>query len=133
MIEAAGGVVLREDADGMQVLVVHRVRHDDWSLPKGKLDPGETHQQAAVRELHEETGVEVALGAELPSVSYLVNDEPKRVRWFHMTPLTGDPEARPADGEIDRACWVPVTEAARTLTYDHDRRLLAHALADLSR
>jgi 8-oxo-dGTP pyrophosphatase MutT (NUDIX family) len=128
MIEAAGGVVLRQDGDGPQVLLVHRVRHDDWSLPKGKLDPGETAAAAAVREVWEETGVRAELGPELPSVHYLVAGEPKRVRWFHMSATDGDPHERTPDKEVDMARWVPVEEAAELLTYDHDRQLLAHVL-----
>jgi 8-oxo-(d)GTP phosphatase len=128
MIEAAGGVVLREDDVGPQVLLVHRVRHDDWSLPKGKLDPGEEDEDAAVREVFEETGVRAELGPELPSVHYLVAGEPKRVRWFRMSVVDGDPHMRPPDHEVDAARWVPVEEAATLLTYDHDRELLAHVV-----
>jgi 8-oxo-(d)GTP phosphatase len=128
MIEAAGGVVLRDGTDGREVLVVHRVRYDDWSLPKGKLDPGESAEDAAVREVAEETGVAAALGPELASIAYEVGGRPKRVRWFRMHPVAGDPTQRPADAEVDRAVWWPVEVALAGLTYPHDRTLLRSAL-----
>lgn len=128
MIEAAGGVVLREDGDGVEVLVVHRVRHDDWSLPKGKLDPGEDALTAACREVREETGVDVEVDGKLPEVRYEVDGQPKRVRWYRMRAVAGDPAARPADHEVDVAAWWPVEDALRRLTYAHDRDLLAGSL-----
>jgi 8-oxo-(d)GTP phosphatase len=90
VIEAAGGVVLRV-RDEVEVLVVHRVRYDDWSLPKGKLDPGEAAATAAVREVEEETGVVAEVGEELRSIVYQVPGGVKRVRWFRMSPVDGDP------------------------------------------
>jgi 8-oxo-(d)GTP phosphatase len=128
VIEAAGGVVLRDGAAGTEVLVVHRVRYDDWSLPKGKLDPDETAEAGAVREIEEETGVRTTVGPELPTLLYEVAGEPKRVRWFRMTAVDGDPRERPADREVDAARWWPVDEALTRLTYPHDRRLLAEAV-----
>lgn len=129
-VEAAGGVVLRDGTDGPEVLIIHRVRYDDWSLPKGKLDPGEDHAAAAVREVEEESGVraEVA-GAELSQVLYPVADGTKRVRWYPMRPRVGDPADRPPDGEVDLARWVPVADAPELLTYAADVALLREALA----
>src|SRR5213078_3990446 len=80
-IRAAGGVVVR---DG-RIAVVHRPRYDDWSLPKGKLDPGETWEQAALREIEEETGLRCRLEEELEPVHYLSKGRPKTVRWWRMT------------------------------------------------
>lgn len=128
-VEAAGGVVLREDGDGPQVLVVHRVRYGDWSLPKGKLDPGEEHAHAAVREVAEETGVETTVGTELRQTIYPVPDGTKRVRWFLLSPVGGDPDQRPPDREVDVARWLPVTEALELLTYPTDAQLLTEGLA----
>jgi 8-oxo-(d)GTP phosphatase len=128
-IEAAGGVVLRGTGTDREVLLVHRVRYDDWSLPKGKLDHGERAENAAVREVEEETGVRVELGPELPEMRYQVADGPKQVRWFRMTPVTGDPGDRPPDSEVDVARWVPTDEALTLLTYAQDATLLRHALA----
>lgn len=136
LIEAAGGVVLRarspggqgDHGDAMEVLVVHRPAYDDWSLPKGKLDPGEDAATAAVREVAEETGVSARVGDELPSIHYEVRGRPKRVRWFRMVPISGDPATRPPDGEVDLARWVPSDEARTLLTYGPDRDLLLTAL-----
>jgi 8-oxo-dGTP pyrophosphatase MutT (NUDIX family) len=124
VIEAAGGVVVRDGPAGPEVLVVHRVRRDDWSLPKGKLDPGESPRSAAVREVEEETGVRAVIDHELPSTRYQVDGVPKRVRWYRMTPIDGDPARRDPDHEVDQATWWPVAHARTTLTYPHDRTLL---------
>jgi 8-oxo-(d)GTP phosphatase len=132
-IEAAGGVVLRDGPDGREVLVVHRVRYDDWSLPKGKLDAGESAERAAVREVAEETGVSATLGSELGTSHYEVGGRPKQVRWFRMQAIAGDPAERPADAEVDRASWWPVDVALAGLTYEHERRLLRSTLDGTNR
>lgn len=128
MIEAAGGVVLRDHDGHTEVLVVHRVRYDDWSLPKGKLDPGESAEQAAVREVEEEAGVRARLDGELPEVTYTTAQGIKRVRWFMMIPEAGNPSVREPDDEVDLARWLVVEEAVLLLTYAHDQELLRHAL-----
>lgn len=128
MIEAAGGVVLRTHEGREQVLVVHRTAYDDWSLPKGKLDPGETHEIAAVREIEEETGTVTQVGPELPELYYDTDAGPKHVRWFLMRWISGDPAQRPPDSEVDIVRWVDTEEADTLLTYDHDRELLTVAL-----
>ena len=110
MIRAAGGVV--ERADG-RIAVVHRPRHDDWSLPKGKLDPGEDFATAALREVQEETGVRAALGRELPPTEYAVRGKPKLVRWWRMTVL--DEGAFAPDDEVDELRWCTRAEAAELL------------------
>lgn len=133
MIDAAGGVVLHGEGDDLAVLVVHRVRHQDWSFPKGKLDPGEEAQAAAVREVEEETGVRCALGPELPDSTYPIPGEFKHVRWFLMTVVSGDPAHREPDREVDDARWVPVHEAPDLLTYDRDVWLLRGALGEEAR
>src|SRR5688500_9386400 len=91
MIEAAGGVVWRRDASGgLEVLLVHRDRYDDWTFPKGKLESGETHRQAALREVEEETGLRCTLGDELPEVRYEDRKgRAKRVRYWTMEPAGG--------------------------------------------
>jgi 8-oxo-dGTP diphosphatase len=119
-VEAAGGVVL-----GVQgrVALVHRPKYDDWSLPKGKLDPGESFEQAALREVEEETGLRARLVRELPSVQYRDNkDRPKVVRYWLME-VEHDPGFAPND-EVDELRWVPPDEALRLLTYDRDRDVL---------
>ncbi len=130
-VTAAGGVVLRDapDGDGAEVLIVHRPKYLDWSLPKGKLDPGESFEDAAHREVEEETGVTVELGRELSPVTYEDRKgRAKLVRYWHMRPRDGDPMHRPPDDEIDDVRWVAVEVARDLLTYDHDRELLAEAL-----
>jgi 8-oxo-(d)GTP phosphatase len=127
-VRAAGGVVLRAGANGTpEVLVVHRPSYDDWSLPKGKLDPGESWHEAAVREVWEETGVTARLGVELTSTHYRDrNGRTKQVRWWTMPMLRDD--HREPDGEVDEQRWVPADEAGALLSYDDDRRLIRQAL-----
>jgi 8-oxo-dGTP diphosphatase len=120
-IEAAGGMVVR---DG-EIALVHRPRYDDWTLPKGKLDPGESFEQAAVREVEEETGVRAELVRELPATTYEVNGRPKLVRYWLMEVADERPFA--ANDETDELRWVPVDEALRLLSYERDRELVANA------
>jgi 8-oxo-dGTP pyrophosphatase MutT (NUDIX family) len=121
-IEAAGGVVVR---DG-QVLVVHRPKYDDWSLPKGKLDPGEDHATAALREVAEETGLRARLVRELPSTSYRDRfGRPKTVRYWLMEVAGGAFTPNP---EVDEARWLAPAEAASLLSYQRDRWLIAEAM-----
>lgn len=121
-VEAAGGVVWRLAGGGVEVLVAHRPRYDDWSFPKGKLDPGEDHESAAWREVWEETGYECELGEELAEVRYADRfGRPKRVRYWAMQVTGGGFE--PND-EVDEVRWVTPTKAARLLSYAHDAELL---------
>jgi len=118
-IQAAGGVVV-DDRDGT-VLVVHRPRYDDWSLPKGHVDPGETFEQAALREVFEETGVRCQLHEELEPARYAVNGRPKIVRWWRMSVVE---ETDDHDDEVDEVMWVPAEDALALLAYEHDRALV---------
>jgi 8-oxo-dGTP diphosphatase len=119
-VRAAGGVVVR---DGL-VLVVHRPRYDDWSLPKGKLEDGETWEAAAVREVLEETGVECRLLRELDDDHYTDRKgRPKRVRWWLMEAVTAG--VHEPDDEVDEVRWLPPAQAAALLSYAHDRALVA--------
>jgi 8-oxo-dGTP pyrophosphatase MutT (NUDIX family) len=126
VVRAAGGVVLRAGANGdPETALVHRPKYDDWTFPKGKLVPGETDEEAAIREVEEETGFRVSLDRELPTVRYRDSTgRPKVVRYWTMTVLRG--EFQP-NREVDELRWVPLPEAAALLTYDHDRALLAAA------
>ena len=125
VVQAAGGVVTRNARDGtLEVLVVHRPRYDDWSLPKGKLEPGESFEDAARREIEEETGVRVELGAALPTTDYVDrHGRPKVVHYWRMTPV-GETAWQPSD-EVDETRWITVAEAGTLLSYEHDRRLVA--------
>ena len=122
-VEAAGGVVVRDGEAGTEVCVVHRPRYGDWSFPKGKLDPGESFEVAALREVEEETGLRCTLEAELPSTEYRDSkDRPKIVRYWQME-VDEDPGFEPND-EVDELRWLPMAEAGELLTYDRDRGLL---------
>jgi 8-oxo-dGTP diphosphatase len=124
VIEAAGGVVWRSSSKGTaKVLLVHRPRYDDWTLPKGKLEPGESARDAAWREVLEETGLECKLGDELAEITY--DDRKgrrKRVRYWAMEVVRGGFE--PND-EVDEIAWLPVDQAVDRLTYRRDAKLLA--------
>ena len=125
-IRAAGGVVIR---DG-RIVVVHRPRYDDWSLPKGKLDPGESWEEAALREVEEETGLRCELGAELSPTFY--DDRkgrPKAVRYWLMEPSEEEHVFEPNE-EVDELRWLPPSEATELLTYEHDIDL-AQEVSDL--
>jgi 8-oxo-dGTP diphosphatase len=123
-VRAAGGVVWRRDGTGaLEALVVHRPQYDDWTLPKGKLLPGEHDEEAALREVEEETGLRCELGRELPSSTYRDrHGRPKVVRFWAMRPLDGD--FRPHD-EVDEVRWLPLAGAAEALTHERDRAVLA--------
>ncbi|WP_422748438.1 NUDIX hydrolase [Mycobacterium sp. WMMD1722] len=119
---AAGAVLWRDGPNAVEVAVIHRPRYDDWSLPKGKVDPGETEPVTAVREIHEETGYASVLGRRLPSVSYPLGDGvKKKVRYWAARALDG--EFAPND-EVDRLLWLPVAEAMKQVGYPHDRKVL---------
>lgn len=124
LVEAAGGFVWREKHGEWQVLLVHRPRYDDWSLPKGKADPGETPEETAQREVEEETGIQCELTAPAGEVTYVDGKgRPKIVRYWHMAPTRGGHSFEPNE-EVDALRWCSTREAARLLTYDHDRKLL---------
>jgi 8-oxo-dGTP diphosphatase len=127
-VRAGGGVVLRDGDDGLLVLLVHRPRYDDWTLPKGKADHGESDEDSAVREVHEETGIRGELVRELPETRYVDSlGRPKVVRYWLMRELTDD-GFRP-NREIDEIRWVPVDEAERLLSYERDLAPLRAATA----
>ena len=121
-VEAAGGVVWRSRGGDLEVLLVHRPKYDDWSLPKGKLDAGESHEQAARREVLEETGLACSLGAELIESRYKDGKgRPKRVRYWAMRPDAGSFEV---NQEVDEVRWLTPAKAAQLLTYGRDRPVL---------
>ncbi|GAB2854590.1 NUDIX domain-containing protein [Nocardioides pacificus] len=127
-IVSAGGVVTRS---GRDVLLVHRPRYDDWSFPKGHLDPGEHSTTAAVREVLEETGVAVRLGPPLRAQRYPVGERMKTVHyWVARVVGADDVSGYAVNDEIDRVEWVSYDEAMDRLTYDFDRDTLREALGE---
>ena len=132
VVRAAGGVVCRTVPDGaIEVLVVHRPRYDDWSLPKGKLDAGDRSElDCAVREVGEETGLLVDAGSEVGVVEYNDrNDRRKIVRYWTMTVRGG---SFVANEEVDEVAWIGGQDLGR-LSYEHDREIVRAVLAAFPR
>ena len=122
VIRAAGAVLWRQTSHGVEVAVAHRPRYDDWSLPKGKLDPGESIYTAAVREVREETGYEAALGRHLGQVAYRVGKTDKTVDYLAAKVVSG---SFIRNEEVDDLAWLPLPMAADRMTYHQDRDILA--------
>lgn len=129
-IRAAGGVLWREAEDprtaaAVEVAVIHRPRYDDWTLPKGKLAPGEAEIEGAIREVMEETGQHVHVGRALGEVRYtkMVRGEarPKVVRYWSLRAEGGTFIPSP---EVDDIRWLNPDDARETLSYDRDREVL---------
>lgn len=147
-VQAAGGIIWRTTGRRLEVLLIHRPKYDDWSFPKGKLDAGESLPQCAVREIAEETGLDVALGQPLPAVRYRVAEGRRKVVHYWAAQETGPPaEAaeRPEDDEnaggprhraagpldlteVDETRWVEARAAWSMLTNAHDRAPLEHLI-----
>lgn len=123
-IKAAGGIVVRSGKKGPKVLLIHRERYNDWSFPKGKLDPGEKFKEAAHREVQEETGFDCRLHKpSLPSILYKDrNGRCKEVRYWLMTAISG--EFTPND-EVELIAWVRWDKVTDRLTYEKDKRFFA--------
>lgn len=133
-VRAAGGLVWRPlvggAADDFEVIVVHRPRYDDWSLPKGKHEPGEDDAACALREVEEETGLRCVIERALGSDQYQDrNGRPKQVTWFLMRPVDeAEPHQAATDAvvpEVDEVRWMSADDALILLSYEHDRLLVA--------
>ncbi len=123
-MQAAGGVVFRKTKRGnLRVLVAHRPDYDDWSLPKGKVDDGETQDVTAVREVLEETGYHCRIVAPLGTTRYRISGGVKEVEWFALRPLPDSPGFK-RNKEIDKIQWLSRRKIHEVLTYEHDRELV---------
>jgi 8-oxo-dGTP diphosphatase len=128
VVRAAGGVVVREADNGPEVVIVHRPRYDDWTLPKGKAKESESYEECALREVAEETGLVCELVEEVQSSSYRdLSGRPKIARYWLMRPVAGT--LRPAR-EVDEARWLSFHAAAEQLSYERDLGVLRSARHD---
>ncbi len=129
VIEAAGGILWRRAGEVVRLAVVHRPRHRDWSLPKGKCDRGESWQETALREVLEETGCQAEIERFAGGTIYTVKGRPKVVLFWHMA-VTREGAFRPND-EIDRLEWMTPEAALERLDYETERELLMRGLVEL--
>lgn len=126
LVRSAGGIVWRETASGPRLAVVHRARRDDWSLPKGKLEPGEGWRDAARREITEETGCAVRLGRFAGAKLYVARPEPKLVLYWHAWVVREGSLA--PESEVDEVAWLSRHGALDRLDHTSDRQLVLRAL-----
>ena len=123
MIQAAGAVLWRKASDNeLEIAVIHRPRYDDWSLPKGKVEPGESHISAGYREIQEETGYESIFGPEIGTVVYKLEGAPKEVRYWAAA-ATGQ-TGKPNPEEVDQVEWLAPKKAKEKLTNKDDRAIV---------
>ncbi|MFT4148412.1 MAG: NUDIX hydrolase [Micrococcaceae bacterium] len=118
-VYAAGGVCWRIEDGDLQILLIHRPNYKDWSLPKGKVDKGETLPQTAVREIREETGLKVRLGIPLPDVHYQVGRGYKHISYWACE--AGGQEVIVDNKEVDKYKWLPAGKALKRLTQFSDQ------------
>jgi 8-oxo-dGTP pyrophosphatase MutT (NUDIX family) len=120
IVRAGGGVVWRHGPGGLEVLLIHRPRYDDWSFPKGKVDGEESDEEAALREVEEEVGLRLLAGPELRSTRYRDSKGRRKiVRYWAMELPYGREEPIAGDG-VDEVRWVDFDEAAQYLTWERD-------------
>lgn len=123
IVHAAGGVLWRHgySESAAEVAVIHRPRYDDWSLPKGKVDPGETEPVTAVREVLEETGHHVHLGRRIATITYPIENRTKKVQYWSARSLGG---SFAPNNEVDELVWLPAPAAIKKVSYAYDRKIL---------
>src|SRR5580692_36450 len=127
VVQAAGGLVVRRRNGSLEIVIVHRPVHQDWSFPKGKLEEGETFELAALREVKEETGMACRLVRFIGHTEYIDRKgRPKAVAYWVMAPQSGHFEP---NVEVDELRWVPLEDASRWLSYSRDAELVAVLMA----
>lgn len=125
VIQAAGGLVIKQTAKGkLKVLLAHRPRYDDWGLPKGKAEKGESPEETAVREVLEETGFHCRIVAPLGTTRYRISNGVKEVNWFAMRPLPDSPGFE-KNKEVDEVRWLSRKKARELCDYENDRSLIS--------
>jgi len=125
IVAAAGGLVWRQASEGRELIVIYRRRHRDWTLPKGKVHPGESWLQCAIREVREETGFDVEVESHAGWVCYDTGDITKVVRFWNMTPI-GDSQFESSE-EVVSVHWMTPQEAVKRLDHDGERELVKQA------
>jgi 8-oxo-dGTP diphosphatase len=130
-IGAAGGLLWRSAPAGLEIAVIHRSRYDDWSLPKGKLKPGESWRNAALREVKEETGFDARILGFAGAVAYEVASGPKVVKFWNMA-MSGGEQAAPDSGEVTEVSWLSPAEAIERLSYPLERAMVEAWEAEMS-
>jgi 8-oxo-dGTP diphosphatase len=126
VIEAAGGILWRETDRGLEMALIHRARYDDWTLPKGKLDEGERWQEAALREIKEETGCDAELVSYAGAAGYKVKGVAKVVLFWNMKAV-GECVFEPSE-EVDDLLWLSPDEALEKMSYEFEKELLGSCL-----
>ncbi len=122
VIQAAGGIIWKKEGNEKKLAIVHRQKHKDWSLPKGKVEPGESWKKAALREVLEETGYKGKLKKYAGCITYMLLDKPKIVMFWHMDVKKED--LKKMNGEVDEVRWVTVAEATEILDYPDEVSLI---------
>jgi len=123
LIRAAGGLLWDDTAQPRRIAVIRRIRYDDWTLPKGKLRDGERWEDAALREVEEETGYRARLQGFAGALAYQTSKGDKVVRFWHMVPVRME-QAEIDRGEVTEVIWMPVVEACAKLSYAIERALV---------
>jgi 8-oxo-dGTP diphosphatase len=122
VIQAAGGIIWKKEGNEKKLAVVHRHKHNDWSLPKGKVDKNENWKKTALREVLEETGCVGKIKKYAGSISYMLDDKPKVVLFWHMDIKNYTPSKM--NGEVDEVRWLTVDEASQLLDYKDEIELI---------
>jgi 8-oxo-dGTP pyrophosphatase MutT (NUDIX family) len=125
VIQAAGGLIWRNANGKKELAIIHRPKHDDWTLPKGKLEPGESWKEAALREVHEETGCQAEIENFAGCICYNPKDIPKIVLYWNMK-LIDEGNFKP-NKEVDQVRWLKIEDALAMLGYQSERELIKKA------